>query len=371
MSLSVPSSSSSLSSSSSSSSSLTSSASSSSSKSISSSPTTTVSTNAMATDKPSAAKQLTEISPLESKYQLAMKQLSVQKSATFKTILRTAQKIVKDLLKKVDLSTRRLRLDNLVVKKFITSVEGASLLLEAVGYKKIEIESSGKKLGYFSIEEKEVDSSALSRAVELIQARLEELDKPEPSTSSATTTQPKKNIVCPCGFWGDEKTEGLCSLCYKKKYFGKSVEMKEKKKEEPKQCLGKGCRFFGNEKLRGYCSQCYSKEKKSHPEWEKPKWKKRWRATVLKLKAVRRFQLSIIHPVQTEKNRCWLCRRRVGITGIECRCGYIFCGKHRYPDEHNCTFDHKSFHKKKLEKINVEVKGSKFDRIGGEEAEDD
>eukprot|EP00823_Brevimastigomonas_motovehiculus_P005402 TRINITY_DN396_c1_g1_i2.p1 TRINITY_DN396_c1_g1~~TRINITY_DN396_c1_g1_i2.p1 ORF type:complete len:207 (-),score=82.08 TRINITY_DN396_c1_g1_i2:718-1338(-) len=192
MSLSVPSSSSSLSSSSSSSSSLTSSASSSSSKSISSSPTTTVSTNAMATDKPSAAKQLTEISPLESKYQLAMKQLSVQKSATFKTILRTAQKIVKDLLKKVDLSTRRLRLDNLVVKKFITSVEGASLLLEAVGYKKIEIESSGKKLGYFSIEEKEVDSSALSRAVELIQARLEELDKPEPSTSSATTTQPKK-----------------------------------------------------------------------------------------------------------------------------------------------------------------------------------
>ncbi len=27
--------------------------------------------------------------------------------------------------------------------------------------------------------------------------------------------------------------------------------------------------------------------------------------------------------------------------GILCKCGYTFCNKHRLPEDHECTYDHK------------------------------
>ncbi|KDO22387.1 hypothetical protein SPRG_11339, partial [Saprolegnia parasitica CBS 223.65] len=33
--------------------------------------------------------------------------------------------------------------------------------------------------------------------------------------------------------------------------------------------------------------------------------------------------------VQKNKSRCWDCKKKVGLTGIECRCGYVYCSNHR------------------------------------------
>jgi hypothetical protein len=41
------------------------------------------------------------------------------------------------------------------------------------------------------------------------------------------------------------------------------------------------------------------------------------------------------------KNRCFVCNKKVGLTGIECRCEGVYCGVHRYPSQHACAFDHK------------------------------
>ena len=65
------------------------------------------------------------------------------------------------------------------------------------------------------------------------------------------------------------------------------------------------------------------------------------------------------------KSRCWQCKRKVGILGIECKCGFIFCGNHRYAEAHSCSFDHKGTHKKKLRKENKAVVASKFDKVDG------
>jgi hypothetical protein len=46
---------------------------------------------------------------------------------------------------------------------------------------------------------------------------------------------------------------------------------------------------------------------------------------------------------QSDKSKCWHCSRKCGLIGISCRCGYVFCSRHRYPEEHNCSFDHKAF----------------------------
>lgn len=39
------------------------------------------------------------------------------------------------------------------------------------------------------------------------------------------------------------------------------------------------------------------------------------------------------------KPRCnaSLCRKKLKLTDVECRCGYKYCSNHRLPHEHECT----------------------------------
>mmetsp|Transcript_49016 Transcript_49016/g.106758 ORF Transcript_49016/g.106758 Transcript_49016/m.106758 type:complete len:222 (-) Transcript_49016:260-925(-) len=53
---------------------------------------------------------------------------------------------------------------------------------------------------------------------------------------------------------------------------------------------------------------------------------------------------------QQDTGRCWACRKKIGLSGIRCRCGYVFCSKHRYAEDHECTFDHQEFHRLELAK---------------------
>ena len=55
---------------------------------------------------------------------------------------------------------------------------------------------------------------------------------------------------------------------------------------------------------------------------------------------------------QTNKKRCWECKKKVGLTAIECRCGFVFCGSHRFEDQHNCSFDFKMADRAELARRN-------------------
>ncbi|XP_076322816.1 AN1-type zinc finger protein 6-like isoform X2 [Tachypleus tridentatus] len=63
------------------------------------------------------------------------------------------------------------------------------------------------------------------------------------------------------------------------------------------------------------------------------------------------------------KNRCHMCRKKVGLTGFYCRCGGLFCSLHRYSDEHNCTFDYKMLGAKEIRKNNPLVVGEKIQKL--------
>ncbi|KAG5189923.1 hypothetical protein JKP88DRAFT_232870 [Tribonema minus] len=56
-------------------------------------------------------------------------------------------------------------------------------------------------------------------------------------------------------------------------------------------------------------------------------------------------------PVQKSRTRCFKCNKKVGLTGIECRCKLVFCGLHRYPESHDCGFDFKASDRLALEKV--------------------
>ncbi|XP_012672725.1 AN1-type zinc finger protein 6 [Clupea harengus] len=64
-----------------------------------------------------------------------------------------------------------------------------------------------------------------------------------------------------------------------------------------------------------------------------------------------------------KKNRCFTCRKKVGLTGFGCRCGNVFCGIHRYSDIHNCTFDYKADAAEKIRKENPVIVGEKIQKI--------
>uniref|UniRef100_A0A8K9XST3 Zinc finger AN1-type containing 6 n=1 Tax=Oncorhynchus mykiss TaxID=8022 RepID=A0A8K9XST3_ONCMY len=68
-------------------------------------------------------------------------------------------------------------------------------------------------------------------------------------------------------------------------------------------------------------------------------------------------------PKAAKKNRCFSCRKKVGLTGFDCRCGNVFCSMHRYSDVHNCTFNYKADAAEKIRKANPVCVGEKIQKI--------
>jgi len=151
------------------------------------------------------------------------------------------------------------------------------------------------------------------------------------SSSSSTVVEKKETVeavrqkcVGGCGFWGDPKMENYCSKCFKEK----QVKDQEKIKKEQDEAIRK------------------EKEAEEAKNPKKPEEEKKER------------------PVQENKMKCWTCNKKVGLTGIECRCGYVFCGTHRMPEDHQCDFDYKTAGQDLLRKQNNKVEADKLgDRV--------
>jgi len=62
-------------------------------------------------------------------------------------------------------------------------------------------------------------------------------------------------------------------------------------------------------------------------------------------------------------NRCSTCRKRVGLTGFNCRCGNLYCAAHRYSEKHDCQFDYQTAGRDAIAKANPVVKANKLDKI--------
>lgn len=68
-------------------------------------------------------------------------------------------------------------------------------------------------------------------------------------------------------------------------------------------------------------------------------------------------------PAKKPKKRCGVCKKKLGLTGFECRCGLLFCGVHRYSDKHDCTFDYKENGRAELSKLNPVCAGEKIKKL--------
>lgn len=68
-------------------------------------------------------------------------------------------------------------------------------------------------------------------------------------------------------------------------------------------------------------------------------------------------------PTKSKRNRCYTCKKKVGLTGFECRCGGTFCSIHRYSDKHGCQFDYKEHGADHIRKTNPLVVSSKVQKL--------
>jgi len=171
-------------------------------------------------------------------------------------------------------------------------------------------------------------------ALDVVQLKLDDLNQEKHRAMSGA----RELCTAKCGFYGDPENDGMCSLCYKKK-FGTNPKVSSQRESAPASVSWK-------------------------VKLEKVKFKSRVIAVLVQMSAESRAKLTA-NREDFDLSRCGVCNRRLplAMSAVVCRCGGSFCGKHRSATDHQCDYNFKKANRRTLQEANPSVFGPKIDKI--------